>query len=133
MIEGGGLRYLRASNLATSPRHPLRPRPRLRFIPPMPKVVAPRKGALAEGTVKFKTVNRGRNKAGRPTATTVKSSVEPLPPKSQPTLAPSSVIPDLDPRDSESEGEQEIQLPAQKGRSRAVSVSPGFSRVAHSH
>ena len=101
----------------------------------MPKVVAPRssaRGPLADGAVKIKTVNRTRNKAGRPKATAVKTSVVLPPPKRKPASSPPLVSPDPHPQDPELEDEQEIQLPAQKGPSRAVSVSLNPSHDADS-
>ena len=131
-----GLRHLRASNLATSPYYAHFD---LNFnftpTPPMPKVVAPRssaRGPLADGAVKIKTVDRGRNKSGRPRAANVKTSVVLPPPKRKPAPSPPPVSLDLHPGDSGSEDEQEIQLPTQKGPSRAVSVSSNFSCDANS-
>jgi len=96
-------------------------------IPPMPKVVTPwranaAKGVLVDGAIKFKERNRTRNKAGRAVATNVKNTLELPPPKPAPLPLP--VLPDQHPRDPESDNEEEIQLPTQKGPSRAVSVSP---------
>ena len=100
----------------------------------MPKAVALRKvtalrGAPVDTTVKFKSLSRGRNKAGRATANDIKTTLEFLP--SEPTPLPPSVLPDMhseNPEDPESDDEELIQLKTQKGPSRAVSVSLCGSR-----
>jgi hypothetical protein len=93
---------------------------------PMPKAVTSRKvvvirGAPVDTTVKFKTVNRTRNKSGRAIANNVKTTLEFLPSDSTP---PPSAILDPYSRDSETDDDEQIQPIAQKGPSRAVSVSP---------
>lgn len=87
----------------------------------MPKAAAPRKvTAPVDATVKFKTINRARNKAGRATASNVKTTLELLPLEPAP---PPSVLPDHIPQDPESDVEEKIQLKTQKNTSKAVSVS----------
>lgn len=98
----------------------------------MPKAAAPPKvtairGAPITGTVKFKTISRGRNKAGRATASKTKTTHEFLP--SESTSPPPPISPDPHHEDDpESGGEEVIQLKAQKSRSKAVSVSLNASR-----
>jgi len=99
----------------------------------MPKAAVPRKftvtsGAPANVTVKYKSINRGRNQVGRATASNVKTTVKVLPP--EPTPVPPSFEPD--PVDPDSE-EEEIQLITPKGPSRAVSVSLYTAHDVESH
>ena len=95
----------------------------------MPKAGAPPKvtairSAPVTSAVKFKTINRSRNKAGRATVRNVKTTLAFLPP--EPTPPPPS---DLHHGELESDDEEVIQLTTQKGPSRAVSVS---ARTSHS-
>jgi len=91
------------------------------------KVTALR-GVPVDATVKFKTSNRSRNRAGRATTSGIETALELLPPEPPPTPLP--VPQDLYPGDPESESEEseeEITVSTQKGRSKAVSVSPHVS------
>jgi hypothetical protein len=96
------------------------------------KVTAIR-SAPVDTTVKFKTINRGRNKTGHATISNVKTTLEFLPSDPEPAPAPEPtppppVLSDTLPGDSELDGEDVIQLTTPKGRSKAVLVSFHVSR-----
>ena len=103
----------------------------------MPKAAALRKvtairGAPVDGAVKFRSINRGRNKTGRATANNVKTTLEFLPSEPEPTPPPLPTLLDTYPESPQSGDEEGIQLKTPKGPSKAVSVSLCASRGINS-